>query len=345
MNMKNKYFGLIAAAIIAVPSSLVPFFSVNASTAPNSPATAGTSLNWSGYTATGGTFTSVGATWAVPASTAPAGTSNALSADATWVGIGGVSTKDLIQAGTQTVFQDGQSGTPSYEAWYEMLPDSSEYIPLTIHPGDLMTVSIAEQSGGTWEISFTDHTTGQSYSTSVSYQSSLSSAEWIEEMPSDQRSFVALDNFGTASFTNAFSIENGVQVTMEGANAQPLTMINGANQALATPSPLGADGASFAVTRTGNIATTATVTPGSGNARSAGRWSRTGVGVQGYTAPTRTFRSAAASGTASSETSGIVPATANIGYGAGYGRFSFGNFSVFFRTFEDNMRWTQSSSR
>src|SRR5438067_6974472 len=49
-----------------------------------------TSQNWSGYAATGGTFTSVSGTWIVPSvSVTTAG------ADATWVGIGGATSTDL----------------------------------------------------------------------------------------------------------------------------------------------------------------------------------------------------------------------------------------------------------
>ena len=70
------------------------------STVPPAPApatSADTSRNWSGYAATGGKFTSVTGTWTVPQSN---GSAN-FGSDATWVGIGGVNTRDLIQAGTQ----------------------------------------------------------------------------------------------------------------------------------------------------------------------------------------------------------------------------------------------------
>ena len=319
---RHKSFTSFAAAIFVLPSFFVPFLTTSAanSIAPNSPAGAGTSLNWAGYEATGGTYTSIGASWMIPASAAPAGAAtNELSADATWVGIGGVSSRDLIQAGTQTVFQNG---SPTYQAWYETLPSDSEQVPLTVHPGDAMTVSITQQSNGQWSVYFFDSTTGQSYTTSVSYQSSLSSAEWIEEMPSATHGFVALDNFGTAAFTNGFTVENGAQVSIAGANAQPLTMINSAGQALAIPSSLGADGGSFNVTRTNAAASTASLAmptigvsrgSGYGYGTGTGRWSRTGVGVQGYVPPARTSQ-------------------------GGSFHVGFGNFNAFFRTFENNFR-------
>jgi hypothetical protein len=195
-----------------------------------------------------------------------------LSADATWVGIGGVSNNDLIQAGTQDIIQNG---TSTYIAWYELLPASSVQVPLAVHPNDAVTVSIVQQSSAQWQISFSDITTRQSYQTSVSYASSLSSAEWIEEMPSDQRELVSLDNFGTVSFSNGFAVQNGSQLSISGSGAQPMTMITENNQALAIPSSLGLDGESFTVTRTSAAASTPAV------AR-VGRWSRTGVGIQGY---------------------------------------------------------------
>lgn len=300
-----------AIALVALPSfltsllgghqSALTFQAIAGNSALNSSLGSGTSLNWAGYAATGGTFTSVGASWVVPQSTA---TGNTLSADATWVGIGGISSHDLIQAGTQTVLQNG---TATYEAWYELLPGASEEVPLTIHLGDEVTVSVAQQSSGQWQISFVDGTSGQNYSASASYQSSLSSAEWIEEMPSDQRGFVPLDNFGTVSFAGGVATQNGGQVTISGSNAQPLTMINSAGQALADTSSLGAGGANFAVTRTSISASATPVITG----RSGGRWSRAGVGVQGY-APS--------------------PRNARIG------RFSFGNASSLFATFGNSLR-------
>ena len=201
------------------------------------------SSNWSGYAATGGTFTSVTGTWTVPQ---PSGTS--AGADATWVGIGGVNTRDLIQAGTQSMASGG--GSVRYEAWIEMLPDSSQSVPLTVRPGDSVTVTITEQTAGSWLITIKNNTTTRSYSTTVSYSSSRSSAEWIEEAPSSGRSVVPLNDFGVVTFTNGSAVKNGQTVTISGAGATAITMINGSRQAIAQPSTLTSDGASFSVTRT-----------------------------------------------------------------------------------------------
>lgn len=206
------------------------------------------SNNWAGYVATGGTFTSVSGSWIVPQVNAT-GTSS----DATWVGIGGTTSRDLIQTGTRAVVNS--NGQVSYQAWYETLPANSRRIPLTINPGDSITASIAQQSANQWAISLRDITTGQNYQANVTYASSLSSAEWIEEMPVLGRSFIPLDNFGSVQFSALSTVKDGTALTPAQANAQSIVMVNHSGQALAQPSALGSDGASFTVTRTASTPT------------------------------------------------------------------------------------------
>lgn len=247
----------------------------------------GVSLNWAGYVATGGTYTGVGGSWTMPYSVSATST---LSADATWVGVGGISTNDLIQAGTQTVWQNGQA---QYQAWWEALPRDSQNIPVTVHPGDSVTVNLIQQSANTWQISFRNNTTQQNYQTSVTYTSALSSAEWIEEMPSTSggRSvLIPLDNFNTVTFTGGYAIKNGSQLNLAQAGAQALTMQTSGGLALATTSALNSDGATFSVTRTTNSSTAAT-----GNGwtyyTQGHRWSRGVESVREYERKTNTGRS------------------------------------------------------
>ncbi|MBV9545427.1 MAG: hypothetical protein JOY61_13745, partial [Chloroflexi bacterium] len=152
-----------------------------------------TSQNWAGYAATGGTFTAVTGTWTVPQFTPD----SQPGADATWVGIGGVTSRDLIQAGTQQTVSG--NGTTQYETWVETLPQASHPVPLTINPGDSVTISITQQqTPDQWTVDYKNNTTGQTFSANETYQSSLSSAEWIEESPSSLRNRqLPLDNFGT----------------------------------------------------------------------------------------------------------------------------------------------------
>jgi hypothetical protein len=197
-----------------------------------------TSRNWSGYAAQNGPYTKVSGTWKVPSVSG----SEPSSAEATWVGIGGISSDDLIQSGTQNTVDDyGQVTTSGF---YELLPDAPITIPtVTVHPGDAVSVSIAQQQPDQWRIAFADTSDGQKYSTTVSYSSSLSSAEWIEEAPSDGWSTVPLANFNSVAFTHS-STNQG---TLAQSGAQPLAMVDDQAQPLATPSALGSDGASFSV--------------------------------------------------------------------------------------------------
>lgn len=201
------------------------------------------SRNWSGYVATGATYTAVSATWTVPTPD-PTVTGT----DATWVGIGGVGSTDLIQAGTgATVAADG---TVTYEAWTETLPQSTRTVGLAIHGGDTVSVRIAEESSGLWRVTIENGTTGQSYATTLRYASSHVSAEWIEEAPSIGRGIAPLDAFGTVGFRSAATVANGATTSLAAAGAKPVTMTNAVGQALAVPSAIGADGGSFTVSRT-----------------------------------------------------------------------------------------------
>ena len=211
-----------------------------------------TSSNWSGYSASGGTFTSVTGTWTVPTVSA-----TTAGADATWVGIGGIDSRDLIQAGTEATASGGEV---SYNAWIEMLPASSKPISLGVNPGDSVTVTISEKSADQWTIALKNITTGGAYNTTVQYASSHSSAEWVQEAPSVGRGTVPLDDFGTLKFEGASAVRDGQVKDLSSLGVQAITMINGARQPIAVPSVLGSDGASFAVTRTANSSAGATGT-------------------------------------------------------------------------------------
>jgi hypothetical protein len=183
------------------------------------------SKNWAGYEMTGGTYTSVTGSWIVASST-PA--NSTVSADATWVGIGGTggtSTDDLIQAGTQVVFIHGK---PQYVAWYETLPSSQQILPLSVTPGDSVTVTISETSPNAWQITFANHTTGTTTQTKLPYVSNHASAEWIVERPlaitGETTGYLPLNNFGTLNFTNASAQTNGTKILVTDSSADQIIM-------------------------------------------------------------------------------------------------------------------------
>jgi hypothetical protein len=232
----------------SIPPPVLPF--------PGIPDSQNTSHNWSGYTATGGTFTGVSGTWNVP-DFSPEGT---FGVDAAWVGIGGVRGRDLIQAGTQQTVSG--SGSTQYQAWVETLPKASHPVPLRVHAGDSVSVSISEQSPDQWLIAFTNATTGQTYSTTEQYTSSHSSAEWVEEAPSGGRGGVLpLDNFGTIQFSGVSAVKDGQTLGLGGLNARAITMVGNGNRPLAVPSAVSDDGGGFSVART-DVPSSASAGPG-----------------------------------------------------------------------------------
>lgn len=175
------------------------------------------------------------------------GNGSSTSADSSWIGVGGVTSSDLIQVGTQNIIS--ATGQVSTSAFYEMLPDASQTVPgVTVAEGDHMSASLQEVAAGQWTISITDTTDSESWTTTVAYSSSLSSAEWIEEDPSYANGkLIPFDNFGGAAFASALTTMNGTSVDLTGSTAQPVTMVDKSGQPVAVPSTIGADGSSFSV--------------------------------------------------------------------------------------------------
>jgi hypothetical protein len=208
------------------------------------PVYAYTSTNWSGYLASGGKFSGVRGSWSVPHVT---GNGHSLTADAAWIGIGGVTGSDLIQVGTTEMVS--KSGHVSTNAFYEMLPAPETPVPnMVVNAGDTMSASIAEQGTGQWRISITDQTRSETFSIDVSYASSHSTAEWIEEDPSfASGGLVPFDNFGAVDFTNSRATQDGSEGNLAALGAQAIILVDSLGTPLATPSTIGPDGESFGV--------------------------------------------------------------------------------------------------
>jgi hypothetical protein len=201
------------------------------------------SNNWSGYNKgvleTGTPFQSISGSWVVP--TASAHKKGEDEYSSSWVGIGGgcldtsclATDNTLIQAGTE---QDvAADGTASYSTWYELIPAPSISTPLAVHPGDTVKVDIGQAVPEVWNITITDVTTGQNFTTTVPYPSTYGTAEWVEETPlllGTNAGFSAMPNLGTVQFSGA--TVNGANAGLQSAEAIQLVDPNG--QVLATPS-------------------------------------------------------------------------------------------------------------
>src|ERR1700761_2805934 len=224
--------------------------------APGVRANANQSSNWFGYNQgsleQGDTlFNSISGNWTVP--TATQHTSGQAEASSDWIGIGGgcvdsgctVTDSTLIQTGTE---QDvSSSGAASYSAWYELVPAPSLTISsITVHPGDQMHASISQVAtdADVFDITITDLSTGQSYSTTVPYASTMSTAEWIEETPLEigtDAGFAALPNLTNPAFNSG--TVNGSAVKLSASEEMDLTDSNG--NVIGAPSAPNSTGSGF----------------------------------------------------------------------------------------------------
>jgi hypothetical protein len=211
-----------------------------------------TSLNWGGYAVTPASHdvTAVTSTFVVP----KAGLILPGFA-ASWAGIGGYNSSDLIQAGvTENSLPTNPISGPQYGAWYEILPASETPVSncagnsaCTVKPGDSVTVNIHQTSPGQWNISIADPTEGWTFDKAQAYASTESSAEWILEAPTVIAQTI-LAGVGTAHFgpTSTFTTASGGTQTIAQGDPTSIALSPGLiNEA--TPSALAADGQSFNV--------------------------------------------------------------------------------------------------
>jgi hypothetical protein len=206
------------------------------------------STNWFGYNQGtleqgGKLFTSVTSDWTVP--TASSHKAGEAESSATWIGIGwgcvdaGCTLNDasLIQTGTE---QDvDSSGHASYSAWWELVPVPAVTISnMTVSPGDHIHASVTESVLGSsvWTITLKDVTRNESFSTTVPYTSTNSTAEWIDETPltidSSGASQASLPNLTLTPFDNATANGSSAHLTA----SEELQLVDGSGAVIGTPS-------------------------------------------------------------------------------------------------------------
>ena len=205
------------------------------------PVSSVSSTNWSGYAAVtnldapaSNAVTEVSGSWTVPTVTGIDGVSSV------WVGIDGYSSKTVEQIGTEQNTSDTSYLGAPYFAWYEMYPDSSVEIPLSISAGNKISASVTYNSSGNSSGLFTldieNDTTGDEFSTTQSVPSGntalRSSAEWIVEEPSYSiygfpLPWLSLANFNTVNFTGAqATFNNGITGPIDNNPSWENTAIN-----------------------------------------------------------------------------------------------------------------------
>ena len=235
------------------PSS-TPAPTPSPTTTPN----ATTAINWAGYVVSSDlqnpqpVVTGVNASWVVP--TVTTSVNNTYSA--IWIGVGGQFNNDtsLIQCGTE---QDSRDGFARYYAWYEILPHNAINIPayiITVSSGDQMQAAIQLANGtiNQWVINVTDITTSNSFQTTVFYNSSQLTAEWIIERPTVDNVISQLTNFGNVTFTSCNATIGSISGDVTSFPWTAINMVSSVESGglpvqLADVSDLASDGSGFTV--------------------------------------------------------------------------------------------------
>jgi Peptidase A4 family len=165
------------------------------------------SANWAGYAVhrSGVKFTKVSGSWTQPSANCPRGNK---SYSASWVGLGGyaVGARALEQIGTEV--DCTASGGVVSDAWYELVPAASRPIRMRVRPGDKLSASVSV-SGNAVVVKLDDTTAHHSFQKTLHTSTiDVSSAEWIEEAPSecttiDSCQTLPLADFGSVNFGSA----------------------------------------------------------------------------------------------------------------------------------------------
>lgn len=218
------------------------------------------SSNWGGYadvsSSSSQTFTNVSGDWTVPTVTSSSGSG---SYSAFWVGLDGFSSSTVEQIGIEA-----DTVGSGYYAWYEMYPNNSYEIPLTIKPGNVISADVSYQGSNKYKLSIEDITTNKSYSiTKTMSGGQRSSAEWIAEAPSDYFGVLPLANFGSDTFTDASATLNGVTGSISSFSNYDINLETPTLDA--TPTALSSNGTSFSIS-------TSVVTPIPTRGRGRGGW-------------------------------------------------------------------------
>jgi hypothetical protein len=294
------------------------------------------SSNWAGYIdtpASDSLYTSVSGSWTVPDISG----SREGSAAAQWIGLGGVSTSDLLQMGTLEYVDNGQIVV---EVFVEKLPDAAQSVT-AVTAGSTFTASISQASDTVWNLTYTVVSTdGETITDTITqtldadYAEEIgSSAEWISEDPSNgSGSLYPLADMGTIEYSSA--LVDTESLSSSENTVEPVALVSN-NRIAISPSAVGSDGESFSTTL--NSVSVGTGGPSSSSGSISSGSTGSGTSTSGTTGsgssaigPTGTDSSAIGStgsgSTASVPSQGFGPSqSANPGsYAPQGGRSSFG---------------------
>ena len=185
----------------------------------------------------------INGSWTVPSVSTTAGDEHS----SIWVGVGGQLDDTLIQAGTE---QDASGGKEFYYSWYELIPAYAVRVnTIMVSPGDVMVASLrlVDPAVNRWNIQISDSTTGQYFGTTVSYNSTGSSGEWILERPTVSNNISTLADFGNVTFAGCHLSADSKTGPIQAFYFSRIAMTNSVNTQLASVSNIATNGADFTV--------------------------------------------------------------------------------------------------
>lgn len=205
------------------------------------------SYNWSGYAASGQTFTKVQGEFTVPKMTCPAPGAAAVF----WVGFDGFQNGTVEQDGIGVQCDYSSTPQPQYYAWWEMWPTNYiQQLPLTVKPGNVVKANVT-YSAGTYIMTVANISTSRQSTVRATCAPNLTcsrqSAEWIAERPTMGASYAPLADWNKTKLfadTAATAHSGGLRPVSYYANT-PLDMIDTNDVSLATVAPLLTGGKSF----------------------------------------------------------------------------------------------------
>jgi Peptidase A4 family len=192
------------------------------------------STNWSGYAASGATYTSVSANWVEPTGTCSSGDQYS----SFWVGLDGFNSDTVEQTGSEV---DCDGRTVEYYSWYEMYPAFPVNFTNTVRPGDHFHGSVTFNGGSSYTLVLQDTTRGWSHTVHASLSGAAnSSAEVIAEAPCCTASggILPLAHFSPITFSSAtvdgstigsFSPDEIVMVDSSGLAKDAVSALSGGN--------------------------------------------------------------------------------------------------------------------
>ncbi|HJQ45046.1 MAG TPA: G1 family glutamic endopeptidase [Amycolatopsis sp.] len=188
--------------------------------------------NWGGYVSSG-SFTSATASWTEPAVTC----TSTHDVFAPWVGIDGDGSSTVEQVGVAT---DCSSGSPQYQAWYEMYPAAPVYYDNPVSAGDKITATVNRTGTNTYRLVLSDTTQDWTKTVTKTLSAKHSSAEAIIESPTD--SYPAIN--GGIQFTGVKFNDTALATTSPSS-------VDADDRGAYTwsPSAIASDGTDFTMTR------------------------------------------------------------------------------------------------